>query len=125
MRTLASYSAYLAKVQTSIRVNPKEIFKFIHTRNGTIRIRKVLFDDDGSIDIPEEIVNAFVPKFFSIHIESNDFSPKIIHSNCTPSTLLPTTEEEKNDKTRVTNYRPTSILPRYLNMFFILVCITI
>ena len=57
------YRLYHNKIETSIIDNPKVIFKYVHSKQGTSRIPSTMNFKDSILDSPQNIVNAFADKF--------------------------------------------------------------
>ena len=64
----------------SVQRNPKEVFKFIHVKQGTARIPGKMHDEDITYESAEDIVNAFARVFSDIYRPSSDLSVSDIHS---------------------------------------------
>ena len=77
-----------------VQRNPKEVFKFIHMKQGTTRIPGKMHDEDITYESAEDIVNAFERVFSNKYCPSSDLSVNDIHSNLPSFKLIPVSEEE-------------------------------
>lgn len=93
----ALYLNYLQRVQSSIQGNPREFWKFIHSKNKDQSIPNTLKSTDGTLlNTPHSIVNGFATFFESVYLPTSNTSlssPQQYNGNL-PIDIFSFTEED-------------------------------
>lgn len=70
-----AYSAYLARVQSSIKSDVGMLWRFVDEKHGRTRIPGVLYYNDIELDNPQTIVNCFAKLFSESYITDDMLYP--------------------------------------------------
>lgn len=90
--TSVSYRHYMREIESNIKHNPNQLWKFINERTGTTRIPGELNDSDDTYSSPQDIVSAFA-KIFSDSFVSEVINEPTYNVSYCENLNLPTVEE--------------------------------
>lgn len=89
-----AYNSYLRSVESNIKNNPAELWKYVNMKKGATRIPGKLHDDQSEYNTPKEIVDAFANHFSNIFSDSSNFDISDTLGNNLSFVLSPVVEED-------------------------------
>lgn len=88
-----AYRVYVHHAETTLTNNPKRIWSFVHSKQGTTRIPGRMTHNGVWMDAPKDIVDAFASTFASLYNSSNISDLPQLFSHFPSFSLQPVTEE--------------------------------
>lgn len=89
-----SYQTYINDVQSKIKSQPSDLWKFANSKRGISRIPYKLRDNSNEYSDPKDIVNAFASTFSSFFTQNPQLHPEDVLSNCNNFTIPNVSEED-------------------------------